>query len=41
MRDIRPSAEYMNEIMHQVKVSTSISPNDIRDVAKCKDFFSF
>jgi len=26
MRDIRPSAEYMNEIMHQVKVSTSISP---------------
>lgn len=26
IRDIRPSAEYMNEIMHQVKVSTSISP---------------
>lgn len=26
MRDIRSSAEYMNEIMHQVKVSTSISP---------------
>ena len=26
MRDIRPSAEYMNDIMHQVKASTSISP---------------
>lgn len=26
MRDIRPSAEYMNDIMHQVKASTLISP---------------
>lgn len=26
MRDIRPSTEYMNDIMHQVKASTSISP---------------